>query len=130
MPTRKFSLTMVCMSAALFPAISGAWPGQRSLDACVHAFEKTLGAPAPETRSYKVLFQGDHYSGSILEPFYPRAYSFDLQANDPKTGAAFAHVRCEVNRTGLVTALTQMPLQSDRETTARAPAAGAHVSAY
>ena len=130
MLTRKFGLTMICMSAALYPAISGAWPGQHSLDACVNAFEKTLATPAPEIRSYKVIFRGDRYSGSILEAYYPGTYSFDLQANDPKTGTAFAHARCEVNRVGVVTALAQIPLQPNREATARAAADGAHVSDY
>jgi hypothetical protein len=129
MLTRKFALPMVCMSAALYPAISGAWPGQRSLEACVNAFEKTLAAPAPQERSYKVVYRGDRSWGSILDAYYPAAYSFDLQASDPKTGAAFAHVRCDVNSAGAVTALARMPLQSNGETTARAAADGAP-SAY
>jgi hypothetical protein len=130
MLTRKFRLTMVCMSAALYPAISGAWPAQRSLDACVNAFKKTLATPALATRSYKVVFRGDHDSGSILGPFYSPAYSFELHANDPKTGATFGHVRCEVNRIGVVTALIQMPLQSNKEPTVRVTAGGARMSAY
>jgi hypothetical protein len=130
MVTRKFALPMVCMSAALYPAISDAWPGQRSLEVCVTAFEKTLAAPAAETRSYKVLYRGDRYSGSMLEFYYSAAYSFDLLANDPKTGTAFAHARCDVNKAGVVTALAQMPLQSNPETTARAAAGNTHVNAY
>ena len=108
MLTRKFGLTVVCMSTALYPAISGAWPGQRSLDACVNAFEKTLATSAAPTRSYKVIYRGDRGSGSILDFYYPAAYSFDLKANDAKTGTAFAHVRCDVNKVGVVTALAQM----------------------
>jgi hypothetical protein len=130
MVTRKFALTMVCMSAALYPAISDALPRQRLLDACVNAFEKTLATPAAETRSYKVIYRGDRYPGSLLEFYYPTAYSFDLLANDPKTGTAFAHVRCDVNRAGVVTALAQMPPRSNRETTTREAAGDSHLNAY
>ena len=130
MVTRKFALTMVCMSAALYPAISGAWPAQRSLDACVNAFEKTLAVPAAETRSYKVIYRGDRYPGSLLELYYPAAYSFDLLANDSRTGTAVAHVRCEVTKVGVVTTLAQMPLQPNPETTTRAAAAETHLNAY
>jgi hypothetical protein len=130
MLTRKLPLTMICLSAALYPAISSAWPGQRSLNACVNAFEETLATPAPGTHSYKVIFRGDRFSNSVLEPLYSRDFSFDLRANDPKTGNAVAHVRCEANRVGVVTAFTPIPVQSNRETTARASADGARISAY
>jgi hypothetical protein len=129
MLTRKFRLTVVCMSTALYPAISGAWPGQRSLDACVNAFEKTLATSAVPTRTYKVVYRGDRSSGSILDFYYPPAYRFDLKAHDAKTGTAFAHVLCDVNKVGVVTALAQVPPPT-LEATARTADGGSHASPY
>jgi len=88
--------------AALSPSISNAWPGKASLDACVAAFEKAFLERAVD-RSYKVVFSGDRFAGSVL-PFAPVAYSYELAANDSK-GTVLARARCSANERGAVTSL-------------------------
>ena len=88
--------------AAVCPAVCNAWPAKASLDACVAAFEKTL-APADEvSHRFKVVYQSEQFTSTIAD-FYPTTYTFDLLADNPKTGAVVARVRCSADRHGSVT---------------------------
>lgn len=105
MTIRLFGLSIAAV-AAVSPAVCNAWPAKTSLDACVTAFEKTL-APADEVRhAFKVVYDGEQFSSSIAD-FYPTSYTFDLQANNSKTGAVVARVRCSADRHGSI-ALTSL----------------------
>lgn len=98
--------------AALVPAISNASPPETvALNACAHAFASSLAAPGAGVPAYKVAYQGDRYTGSMLE-FYTREYTFDLYANDLKTGLPIARASCSTNSFGNVIALSSVPLKS------------------
>ncbi|MGA2342016.1 MAG: hypothetical protein ABSG29_02410 [Steroidobacteraceae bacterium] len=94
--------------AALSPSISNALPDKTSLDACVAAFEKSLPDQAASNRAYKVVFNGDHGSGSVAQ-YFTSSYTYDLAANDVN-GAVFARARCSTNKSGVVTSLSPLPL--------------------
>jgi hypothetical protein len=105
MTIRHFGLSIAAL-AAVSPALCNAGTAKASLDACVTAFEKTL-APADEARhAFKVVYDSEQVSSSIAD-FYPTSYTFDLQANNSKTGAVVARVRCLADRRGGV-ALTSL----------------------
>jgi hypothetical protein len=106
MTIRHFGLSIAAL-AAVAPAVCNAGPAKASLDACVTAFEKTL-APADEVHhAFRVVYASEQLSSSIAD-FYPTSYTFDLQANNSKTGAVVARVRCLADRRGSV-ALTSLP---------------------
>ena len=44
--------------------------------------------------------------------FYIREYSFDLRANDPKTGQPVARASCSTDARGAVIALSSLPLEA------------------
>lgn len=117
-------LALPVLAAGFFPAVSGAWPGKVSLDACVGAFEKTLpaapvaGSPADATtqnRRFKLIYSADRWRGSIYPYLFPTQYTYDLQANDPKTGAALARARCSADSRGTVSRLSTLPLTTGDE---------------
>jgi hypothetical protein len=92
--------------AAVCPAVCNAGPAKASLDACVTAFEKTLAPSRDVSHAFKVVYESEQLTSSIAD-FYPVTYIFDLQANNPKTGAVVARVRCSADRHGSV-ALTSL----------------------
>jgi hypothetical protein len=104
MSIRHFGFSIAAL-AAVCPAVCNAWPGKASLDACVTAFEKTLAPAAGASRAFKVV-GGSGLMGSIAD-FYPSSYTFDLQANNTRTGEVVARVRCVADRRGAV-ALTSL----------------------
>jgi hypothetical protein len=97
--------------AALAPVIATASPEKTALNACARAFAASLAAPGAAVPTYKVAYRGDRYVGSMLE-FYTREYSFDLHANDLKTGLPIARASCSTNSHGSVVALSSIPLKS------------------
>jgi len=100
MTIRRFGLSISAL-AAVSPAVCNALPAKASLDACVKAFEKTLEPADAVSHAFKVVYPGERLTGSIAD-FYPTAYTFDLQANNLKTGEVVAHVRCATDRRGSV----------------------------
>jgi hypothetical protein len=100
MTIRHLGLAIAAL-AAVCPAVCNAWPAKASLDACVTAFEKTLAPSADVSHAFKVVYESEPLSSSIAD-FYPTSYTFDLQANNPKTGEVVARVRCSANRHGSV----------------------------
>jgi hypothetical protein len=95
--------------AAFAPATSNASPEKAALDACAHAFASSLAVPGAAAPAYKVAYRADRYVGTALE-FYTREYTFDLYANDLKTGLPIARASCSTNSLGNVVALSSIPL--------------------
>jgi hypothetical protein len=116
--TRRLALSAIA-AAAFYPAVSGAYPGKTSLDACVNAFEKTLPAGEAPSRTYKVVYLDDRWNGSLAQ-FFPMRYTFDLQANDPKTGAPMARARCSADSRGTISKLSPLPMTGRDPTLAAA----------
>ena len=116
MTIRRLGLSLVAL-AAVCPAVSQAWPAKASLDACVNAFEKTLAQSEGAAHAFKVVYGREQFASSIAD-YFPTSYSFDLQANNVKTGEVLARVRCQADRRGVV-ALSPLPLLDASETPAR-----------
>ncbi len=92
--------------AAVSPAVCNAWPAKASLNACVNAFEKTLAPSDEVNHAFKVVYSSEQFASSIAD-YYPASHTFELQANDPKTGTIVARVRCSADSHGSV-ALTSL----------------------
>ena len=105
---RKISLAVATITA-FAPAISNASPERAALNACARAFASSLAAPGAAAPVYNVDYRGTHYLGSVTE-FYSREYTFDLHANDQKTGLPIAHASCSTDTHGAVVALSSIPL--------------------
>jgi hypothetical protein len=105
MTIRHFGLSIAAL-AAVSPAVCNALPAKASLDACVTAFEKTLAASDDVNHAFKVVYGSEGFTSSIAD-YYPTSYTFELQANNAKTGAVVARVRCLADRHGSV-ALTSL----------------------
>src|SRR5882762_10938231 len=98
--------------AALAPAIPSASPPEKAtLNACARAFASSLAAPGAAVPTFKVAYRDNRFVGSMLE-FYTREYSFDLNANDLKTGLPIARASCSTNSHGAVVALSAIPLDA------------------
>jgi hypothetical protein len=109
---RKISLTAATF-AVLVPALSQASPERNALKACARAFASSLASPGTAAPAFKVDYRGSQSAGSMLE-FYTRAYTFDLYANDPKTGTAIARASCSTDMNGAVLTLSPVPLDVER----------------
>jgi hypothetical protein len=105
---RKISLT-AAMFAVLVPALSQATPERDALKACAQAFASSLASPGAAVPAFRVNYRGERSTGSMLE-FYNREYTFDLHANDPKTGTAIARASCSTDIHGAVLTLSPLPL--------------------
>jgi hypothetical protein len=105
MKIRQLGLSIAAF-AAVSPAVCNAWPAKTSLNACVNAFEKTLASSYEVSHAFKVVYGSEEVASSIAD-YYPTSYTFELQADDPKTGAVVARVRCSTDRHGGV-ALTSL----------------------
>jgi hypothetical protein len=116
MTIRRWGLSLAAL-AAVCPAVSHAWPAKASLDACVNAFEKTLAQSADAGHAFKVVYGRGQFASSITD-YFPTSYTFELQANNARTGEVLARVRCEADRRGIV-ALSPLPLLDATETPAR-----------
>jgi hypothetical protein len=98
--------------AALAPAISNASPEKAALNACAHAFASSLAAPGAAVPSYKVAYRDNRFAGSMLE-FYTREYTFELNANDIKTGLPIARASCSTDSHGAVVSLSSIPVDAE-----------------
>jgi hypothetical protein len=107
----------VAAIAALSPVISNASPEKTALTACAQAFASSLSAPGASAPAFKIAYRGAATPGSMVE-FYSRAYSFELQAHDPKTGSTIARASCSTDARGNVVALSAVPLDVVRPTLA------------
>jgi pseudouridine-5'-phosphate glycosidase len=108
MKFRKIGLTAAAC-AALLPALCQAGPERDALKACAQAFASSLATPGAPVVAFKVNYRSNQSTGSMLE-FYSREYTFDLHANDSKTGTAIARARCSTDIHGAVLALSPIPL--------------------
>lgn len=113
MSNSKAALALVC-AAALSPAVSDASSGRIAFEACVGAFEKSIAVPGAPLPQYKVIHRGAE-SFSPIEQYFAIEYTFDLAANDPKSGAALARARCSTDRRGVVISLSPLPLDAAGE---------------
>ena len=113
---RKISLTAATL-AVLVPAMSQAGPERDALKACARAFASSLASPGAAAPAFKVNYRGNQSTGSMLE-FYTREYTFDLHANDPKTGATIARASCSTDMRGAVLTLSPLPLDVEHPTLA------------
>lgn len=110
MKSRHISLVLASI-AALVPVVSNASPEKTALNACARAFASSLAAPGSAAPAYKVAYRGNEYVGSMLA-FYTREYTFDLHANDVKTGLPIARASCSTDAHGAVVALSPIPLDA------------------
>jgi hypothetical protein len=113
---RKISLTAATF-AVLVPALSQASPERDALKACAQAFASSLASPGAAVPAFRVNYRGTLSTGSLLE-LYNREYTFDLHANDPKTGTAIARASCSTDLHGAVLALSPVPLNVEHPTLA------------
>ena len=97
------------------PAISNASPEKAALKACARAFASSLAAPGAAVPSYKVAYRDNRFAGSMLE-FYAREFTFELNANDLKTGQPIARASCSTDSHGAVVSLASMPLDGEHRT--------------
>ena len=112
MNSRHIGLGLTLASiAALTPVISNASPEKAALDACARAFATSLAAPGAAAPAFKLAYRSNEFAGSMLE-FYTREYTFDLNANDPKTGLPIARASCSTDAHGAVVALSPIPLDA------------------
>ena len=110
MRNRKIALAAVAI-AALAPAVSNASPERAALKACAGAFASSLASPGRAGPAFKIDYR-DLSTGSMLE-FYVHTFTFELHANDSKTGLPIARASCSANARGAVTALASMPLETE-----------------
>jgi hypothetical protein len=110
MRNRKIALAAVAI-AALAPTVSNASPERAALKACAGAFASSLASPGGAGPAFKIDYR-DLSTGSMLE-FYVHTFTFELHANDSKTGLPIARASCSANARGAVIALSSMPLESE-----------------
>jgi hypothetical protein len=109
MKYRKISFAAAAC-AVLVPALCQAGAERDALKACAQAFASSLTRPGAPVVAYKVNHRSNQSTGSTLE-FYSREYTFDLHANDSKTGAAIARASCSTDIHGSVLTLSPVPLE-------------------
>ena len=110
MNLRQFGLAVATI-AALAPAMSNASAEQSAMKACARAFATSLASRGSAAPTFKVSYQGNLFAGSVLE-FYSREYTFEMHANDQKTGLPIARASCSADRQGTVIALSSIPLDA------------------
>jgi len=112
---RKIALAVATI-AALSPVISNASPEKASVKACASAFATSIAAAGANAPAYKLAYHGGN--GGSLADFYPTAYTFTLEAHDPKTGLAVARALCSTDSHGAVTTIAAIPLNEKAATLA------------
>jgi hypothetical protein len=110
MRNRKIALAAVAI-AALAPTVSNASPERAALKACAGAFASSLASSGGAGPAFKIDYR-DLSTGSMLE-FYVRTFTFELHANDSKTGLPIARASCSADAHGAVIALSSMPLETE-----------------
>jgi hypothetical protein len=104
MNIRKLSLAILTI-AAIAPVVASATPEDVALNACAKAFASSI-AGGSTTPAYKVKYFDQKATNTSVAGFYVRNYSFTMQAQDRKTGAALASATCSADTRGEVLALT------------------------
>jgi hypothetical protein len=94
---------------ALTPVISHASPERTALNSCARAFAASFASPGATVPAFKVNYRSNQASGSLLT-FYTREYTFELYANDPKTGLPIGRASCATDSHGAVTELLPLRL--------------------
>ena len=89
-------------------------PRKRRSNACARAFASSLAAPAMRAPPFKVDYRGDAVRELDGRLSTPATYTFDLQANNPKTGLPIARASCSTDTRGVVIALSSLPLDGPR----------------
>src|ERR1700760_1193350 len=103
MNIRKLSLSILAL-AAIAPVVASASPEEKALNACAKAFASSI-APGASAPVYTLSYDQKREITTVAG-FYVRNYSFTLQAQDRKTGAALATATCSADTRGEVLALT------------------------
>jgi len=104
--------------AAVLPAVSFASPENAALGACTRAFAASMASPGSSAPAFKVKYLSGQAQSAIAEYYSSREYTFNLQANDPKTGATLARATCTTDMRGTQVALTPGPLNGPEATLA------------
>lgn len=116
MTIRKLLLTAASI-AAICPAVSHASPENAALKACAQAFATSL-ASGSGTPAFKLKYHSE--SADALADYYgSHAFTFYLQAHDPKTGSTLASATCSADTRGAVIALTATPPETSPSLAAR-----------
>jgi hypothetical protein len=107
MKSRHLALAAVA-AAVLLPSISTAAGERDAANACARAFAASIAAPGGLAPTYRLSF---HAPSSSLAP-YGRSVTFNLQAQNAKTGAVLARAICSTSRDGSVSELSAVPLDA------------------
>jgi hypothetical protein len=106
---KSLRITLAAVAAAtLLPSISTAAGDRDAAGACARAFAASIAAPGTAPPSFKLSFR---VPSLALAP-YARSATFNLQAQNAKTGAVLARAVCATNRDGSVTELSAVPLDA------------------
>jgi hypothetical protein len=109
MKSRHLALAAVA-AAVLLPSISTATGDKDAAQACARAFAASIAAPGALPPAFKLRFS-DASDPSMLTP-YGRWATFNLQAQNAKTGAVLARAVCSTRSDGTVTELAAVPLDA------------------
>jgi hypothetical protein len=104
MNIRNLSLAIITI-AAISPVVASAAPEDAALNACAKAFAVSIGAPGATAPVYKLNYEQRHFVSPITE-YYARNYTFQMKAQNAKTGTAFASATCSADTRGEVLELT------------------------
>jgi hypothetical protein len=113
MNIRKLSLAILSI-AAIAPVVASASPEDVALNACAKAFASSI-AGTSSAPAFKLNYDQSHGINSVAG-FYVRNYSFTMQAQDRKTGAALASATCSADTRGEV--LELVPASATKATLA------------
>jgi hypothetical protein len=94
--------------ATLFPSLSTAAGDKDAANACARAFAASIAAPGTEPAPYRLSFR---VPPSSLSP-YGRSVTFNMQAQNARTGTILARAICTANRDGSVTTVSAVPLDT------------------
>jgi hypothetical protein len=103
---RKLLLTAASV-AAICPAVSHASPENAALNACAQAFATSL-ASGSGVPAFKLKYHAES-AGALADYYGSHAFTFYLQARDPKSGLTLARATCSADTRGTVVALTATP---------------------
>jgi hypothetical protein len=103
-------LPTAALIAAISPAVSHASTETTALNACAQAFATSL-APGSAAPAFKLEYHSES-AGPLADYYGSHAFTFYLQARDPKTGLTLARATCSADTRGAVIALTATPLET------------------
>ena len=109
MTIRKLLLTAASI-AAISPAVSHASAERSALNACAQAFATSL-ASGSGTPTFKLKYHSES-AGALADYYGSHAFTFYLQARDPKTGSTLASATWSADPRGTVIALTATPSET------------------